>query len=88
MIGLELAVVRKPRRRTHLATPAGSLLCRTAMAMTGAECSPLQLAGGATRRLALDLQRELDGTACLRCTQIGLLVVALYGARDGGRVLL
>jgi hypothetical protein len=86
MTSNDLVVVRRPKRRTHLMLHGASgLMCNTRTALSGAELTPVPLAGGATARLKNDLMRELDGNACIPCTLIALGMIALYASRDTGR---
>lgn len=84
MSTLELSVMRRARRRTHL-VGADGVMCGTRTTYTDADHTPLTLAGGATTRLRNDLMRELDGNACIPCTRIALGMLALYVSRDTGR---
>jgi hypothetical protein len=86
MTALELAVMRRKRRRTHLLAPGADVpLCGTRTALTNASCVVLPLVGGATYRLRVDLVRELDDNTCIHCARIGVAILALYAARDKGR---
>lgn len=89
MTAHEVAVVRRPRRRTHLAdVPAGdrvSTWCGLDVPAHDAHGAVLPLIGGPTSRLVADLRRELDGTTCLRCTRLAAVVLTLHDSRDHGR---
>lgn len=86
-----VAVVRRPRRRTHLAdVPAGERVhtwCGLDVPAHDASGVLLPLIGGTTPRLMADLRRELDGTTCIRCTRLAAVIVTLYACRDTGRAV-
>jgi hypothetical protein len=87
MPALFMSVMRRPRRRTHLIMSGADLpACGTRTALTGAEHVPVDLIGGATYRLRVDLVRELNNDdTCARCARIAGAMLALYVARDTGR---
>lgn len=84
MTAPDVTVLRRPRRRTHLATPTGThaaTWCGLTVPTADATGVPLSLAGGETTRLVTDLRRELDETTCLRCTRIALAIVTMHTCR-------
>lgn len=88
MTALEMSVMRRKGRRTHLLMPgASSPMCGTRTALTGADHVILPLIGGATRRLRNDLEREMDSNSCIPCTRITLAMLALYASRDTGKAV-
>lgn len=89
MSTIELAVMRRKHRRTHLAAidVSGVLrpMCNTRTSTADAEFTPVPLNGGATTRLRNDLTRELDANTCIPCTLIAYGMLALYVSRDTGK---
>lgn len=88
MTAASVAVVRRPRRRTHLADVPGDRVhtwCGLDVPAKDAHGAVLDLNGGATVRLVAELRRELDETTCLRCTRLAVVILSLHSARDGGR---
>jgi hypothetical protein len=88
----EVAVVRRPRRRTHLAdVPTGDRVftwCGLDVPSSDAHGTVLTLNGGPTTHLVVELRRQLDASTCLRCSRLAGVVAILFDARDGGTTLL
>lgn len=86
-----LAVVRRPRRCTHLADElqAGgdriATLCGLSVPRVDADVDETDMAGGATNRLVQWLRDQLDETTCLRCTRLGGVILLCWSTRDGAR---
>lgn len=92
MSALELAVIARPDRRTHLAdVPAGTRVdtwCGLNIPTADASTELVPLVGGASARLVADLRRTLDRNTCLRCTRLAAVILSLYSARDTGKAFL
>jgi hypothetical protein len=92
MTAHDVAIVRRPRRRTHLADePVDgrvSTWCGLDVPAVDASVDLVQLIGGPTYRLVVELRRHLDATTCLRCRRLAGVVAILHDSRDRGRTLL
>lgn len=91
MTAHDVAIVRRPRRRTHLADePVDGRVftwCGLDVPAHDASVDLLQLLGGPTTRLVVDLRRQLDGTTCKRCVRLAGVVAILHDSRDRGRTI-
>ena len=92
MTAHDVAIVRRPSRRTHLAEQPldgrVSTWCGLDVPAADASVDLVQLLGGPTTRLVVELRRHLDASTCKRCRRLAGVVAILHDSRDRGRTLL
>lgn len=85
MIG-DIAIVRRPKRKTHIAISGNVSMCNVRIA---GEFTLIEMIGGARNRVINNLRREFnDETCCKRCTAIVAMLVICYATRDKGKVFI